>query len=95
VAAVATVEVTEVSPGVFDVQVSEARGTTTHRVLVPSGMADDLGLGDVSPDVLVRESSAFLLERESPTSILQEFSLDVIGRYFGEYPDEIRRRLGA
>jgi hypothetical protein len=35
----------------------------------------------------------FLLEREPPTSILSEFSLDVIPRYFGEYDAELRRRL--
>ena len=35
----------------------------------------------------------FLLEREPATSIMRQFSLDVIPRYFPEYRDEIRRRL--
>ena len=35
----------------------------------------------------------FLLERELASSILPEFSLDVIGRYFPEYEGELPRRL--
>ena len=35
----------------------------------------------------------FLLERESPSSILRSFSLDVIERYFPEYRVEMSRRL--
>ncbi len=55
-------------------------------------MADELGWGDAAEAELVRESFAFLLEREPPTSILSRFSLDVIGRYFPEYSTEIRGR---
>jgi hypothetical protein len=46
------------------------------------------------PEDLVRESFRFLLEREPPASILRRFDLPVIGRYFPEYGEEIRRRLG-
>jgi hypothetical protein len=42
---------------------------------------------------LVRETFAFLLERESVTSILSTFDLTVVTRYFPEYPEEIRRRM--
>jgi hypothetical protein len=48
----------------------------------------------VTPEAVVRESFAFLLEREPNTSILGEFSLDVISRYFPEYSQELPRRLG-
>jgi hypothetical protein len=61
--------------------------------MVPAGMADELAGAGALEAELVRESFAFLLEREPPTSILPTFSLDVIGRYFPEYPTEIRRRL--
>jgi hypothetical protein len=37
----------------------------------------------------------FLLERESPESILSRFELSVIGHYFPEYPGTIRRRLAS
>ena len=46
-----------------------------------------------SAEALVRESFVFLLERESPESILPRFDLSVIQRYFPEYRGEIKRRL--
>jgi hypothetical protein len=48
----------------------------------------------VTPERLVEASFAFLLEREPRESILREFDLSVIERYFPEYEAEIRRRLG-
>jgi hypothetical protein len=51
----------------------------------------DPGAGE--PTRLVRASFAFLLEREPKEAILRSFDLPVIGRYFPEYQDEIRRRL--
>jgi hypothetical protein len=42
---------------------------------------------------VVRESFHFLLEREPATSILRQFSLSDISRYFPEYPSELERRL--
>ena len=39
------------------------------------------------------ESIAFLLEREPASSILPEFSLDVIPNYFPEYKEELPGRL--
>ena len=44
------------------------------------------------PTVLVRRSFEFLLAREPKESILRSFGLSVIGRYFPEYEQEIRRR---
>lgn len=59
----------------------------SYDVTVPVSMTDD--------EAVVRESFVFLLEREPPSSILPSFSLDIIGRYFPEYPHEMRRRLGG
>jgi hypothetical protein len=50
------------------------------------GVVDDL-------ERVVRESFRFLLEREPATSILRQFSLSDISRYFPEYPSELARRL--
>jgi hypothetical protein len=41
----------------------------------------------------VKRSFQFLLEREPKESILAEFDLRVIGRYFEEYESEIKRGL--
>jgi hypothetical protein len=50
-----------------------------------------LGAGYASPEELLRACFAFLLEREPKESILRSFDVDVIGRYFPEFEDEIRR----
>ena len=47
---------------------------------------DDLG-------GVVRESFEFLLEREPASSIMSEFSLEVIPNYFPEYKEELPKRL--
>jgi hypothetical protein len=62
-------------------------------VRVPAELLDDLGLAGVDRELVVRESFAFLLEREPASSILGEFSLDVVPRYFPEFYDELRSRL--
>ena len=87
------IDVSPLGGGAFRVTVTGTE-TTTHRVTIPQGMLEDLGLDGVTPDAVIRESFAFLLEREPNTSILPDFSLDVIARYFPEYPQDLLRRLG-
>jgi len=77
----------------FDVELGEGGRSTVHRVSVAAELLTDLGLGEGDGERLVRESFAFLLEREPPSSILRRFSLDDISRYFPEYREEIARRL--
>jgi hypothetical protein len=86
------ITVTEQAGGSFRVQTPAG---TSHEVSVPTGFAASLGCGDVAPGELVRASFEFLLEREPATSILPEFSLDVISQYFPSYPAEIGTRLGG
>ncbi|MDE3086326.1 MAG: hypothetical protein KGJ77_06120 [Acidobacteriota bacterium] len=88
-----TVEVARRPDGSFDVEVRAAGAVTRHVVRVPAGFAAGLGFPGVGDERLVRESFAFLLEREPATSILRSFGLEVIGEYFPEYPREIARRL--
>ena len=67
-------------------------GDTEHSVQVDRATLDDLAPG-ATPEDLVRESFAFLLEREPPGSIMRSFELPIIARFFADYPDEMRRRL--
>ena len=69
-------------------------GATRHEVTVDRQTLDDLAPG-VSPETLLAASFSFLLEREPREAILRSFALPIIGRYFADYPDEIRRRLRA
>jgi hypothetical protein len=64
--------------------VSDATGTTHHRVRVSRRDFERWGRGR-SAEELVRDSFTFLLEREPKESILREFDLSVIKRYFPDY----------
>jgi hypothetical protein len=77
-----------------EVTVVAADNTSTrHRVTVSADALERLAHG-ASLEVLVTASFVFLLEREPKESILREFEIDVIGRYFPEYEREPGRRLG-
>ena len=80
----ADIRVTPLSGRDYDVTID---GTSRHRVTVPARF------GDEDLERVVRTSFEFLLEREPASSILGEFSLEVIARYFPEYEDELPRRL--
>ncbi len=72
---------------VADVTVRD-RATTRHTVRISAQELARYGGGDVT--ALVRRSFEFLLAREPNTSILSEFDLGVIERYFPEYARAIR-----
>lgn len=80
--------------GEFLVVVDDGRGRSEHRVTAAPDVVADLGGGASAVD-LIGQSFEFLLEREPKESILARFDLPVIGRYFPEYPEEIRRRLAG
>jgi len=67
------------------------RVTTAHRVRVSRAERDRYGDGGEDVADLVKRSFEFLLAREANTSILREFDLSTIERYFPEYAREIRR----
>lgn len=78
----------------FLVEVSEGGRQTTHRVTAPERLGGGLELRDEELSEVVRQSFEFLLEREPASSILSQFSLDDISRYFPGYEQELARRLG-
>jgi hypothetical protein len=88
-----TMHVVSMAPGEFGVEVTEGNEVTGHKVRLPPGFLDDLLLTGVDQETIVRETFDFLLEREPATSILAEFSLDDVSRYFPEFPQELQRRL--
>lgn len=66
------------------------RTRTTHVVRISRAEHERYGGGDIVE--LVRRSFEFLLEREPNTSILREFDLGTIERYFPEYVAAMTRR---
>lgn len=91
----ASISVTRMGEGTYRVEVDEQGAGTTHLVDVAAGLADELGWGERGEADLVRASFEFLLDREPARSILGRFGLEVIARYFPEYPAEMRARSGG
>jgi hypothetical protein len=77
----------------FQVTVSEGGGQTSHRVTMGRNTYQQLTGEACPPDELVRKSFEFLLEREHKESILREFEITVISRYFPDYEREISKRI--
>ncbi|MEW6474100.1 MAG: hypothetical protein AB1679_17750 [Actinomycetota bacterium] len=88
-----TMRVVPMAPNEFGVEVEEGNQISGHRVRLPEAFLDDLLLSDVDQELIVRETIDFLLEREPHTSILPEFSLEDVSRFFPEFPEELQRRL--
>ena len=89
------IDVRAESDGFFVVTVADAQGQTTHRVTVPPEFVGRVAGKAGSAEELVRLSFEFLLEREPKESILREFDITVIARYFPEYEAELRDRVRA
>ena len=77
------------------VRVLAGTSSSEHTVRVHLSDLDDLAPGATDPTRLVEESFRFLLEREPPESILRDFDLRTIGRYFPQYENEIRARMAG
>lgn len=86
------IQITQLDDTTFSVTI-QAVSTTTHRVTVRASDAQRLTQGLVSPITLVEKSFEFLLARESNTSILRNFDLSVISRYFSDYEQEVPHLL--
>ena len=86
-------KVISMAPGEYGVEVEEGNEITGHKVRLNRSFLDDLLLTGVDEELIVRETFDFLLEREPATSILPEFSLEDVSRYFPDFPEELQRRL--
>lgn len=89
----ATIHVERSSLGRFHVTVAEGGSQSEYTVSLKPGYYEKLTKKQVAEEDLIERSFQFLLERESRQSILSEFDLSVISRYFPEYETEIQKRL--
>ena len=84
------IDIAAADTNAYDVTITDDDGRqTSHRVWVPPSVLTELGLSEAQEPVLVRASMAYLLEREPASSILPQFGLDEIPRFFPNYPTEI------
>lgn len=79
----------------FRVRVTDDGSETSHLVTVKPEDYLRLTGGKVDPAELVRRSFEFLLENEPKESILRQFDLSVISKYFPDFESEIKARLRA
>ena len=91
----ATIRVDRSAPGRFRVTITEGGSHSEHAVSLKAAYYEKLTGKRVAEEVLIERSFQFLLEREPKESILREFDLSVIGRYFPVYESDIRERLEA
>ncbi len=77
------------------VSVSDSQSTRNFSVNVKKSDYSQLTHGKISVEDLVRLSFEFLLRREPKESILSQFDLLVIGRYFPEFEREIKEKIRA
>ena len=87
------IEVDEVKQSEFKVRLIEGTSETTHRVTLKQDYYRRLSGGKIEPNELIRRSFEFLLAREPKESILPQFDLPLIGRYFPEYERELKRKI--
>jgi hypothetical protein len=78
----------------FDVRVSDDGSESRHEVTLSRTDRDRIASG-ADPEQLIRESFAFLLEREPKESIMGAFDLTVIVRYFPEYERAMAESFGS
>ena len=86
------ITIKKINSETFEVTVS-SRATTTHTVTLPQAYYEKLTNNKVTPEVLVEKSFEFLLERESNTSILRSFELEVISSFFSDYEKIITQMI--
>ncbi|MGH9738050.1 MAG: hypothetical protein ACRD4X_05625 [Candidatus Acidiferrales bacterium] len=91
----AKIEIERPGENQFRVRVSADGSETSHLVTVKPEDYLRLTGGKADPAELVRRSFEFLLENEPKESILRQFDLSVIGRYFPEYETAIKQKLGT
>jgi hypothetical protein len=68
----------------FDVTVSEGASVSRHHVTARDSVLARLA-PDVAPEEAVAAAFRFLLDREPKDSILTNFDVSVISRYFPEF----------
>lgn len=86
------IRVTKISEGKYEVIVA-MQTTTQHLVMLSHDYYQELSRSYVSEEKLIKKSFIFLLERESNTMILERFDLQIIGDYFPEFEEKIKRSL--
>ncbi|MGH2707758.1 MAG: hypothetical protein ACRDJF_04940 [Actinomycetota bacterium] len=85
----ADINITPLEGAAFRVEVREGPSSSIHEVSVSPQTLEQVGWSG-APDDLIRCSFEFLLEREPKESILRQFEVGLIARYFPEWEQAAR-----
>jgi hypothetical protein len=78
---------------VFEVVVREGKSETRHHVTMSPEMCERLTGGKHTPERYLEAAFRFLLDREPKESILRDFDVLAISRYFPDFEREMPRYL--
>jgi len=78
------INIKELSPNTFDVTIY-SNIETNHQVSISDAFITEYQIKNLTKKEIIEQSFIFLLERESNTSILRKFDIEVIANYFPEY----------
>jgi hypothetical protein len=91
----AKIEVEQTAPDEFRVRVTEGQSETSHVVTMKTSEYERISGKIVAPPELVRRAFEFLLAREQKEQILRKFDLTIIGQYFAEFEQAMKRSVEA
>ena len=78
------INIKELSPNTFNV-IIYSNTETNHQVTISDNFINKYHIKNLTKKEIIEQSFIFLLERESNTSILRKFDIEVIANYFPEY----------
>lgn len=78
------IKIKELSPNAFDVTIY-SNTETNHQVTISDNFVTEYQIKNLTKKEIIEQSFIFLLERESNTSILRKFDIEIIANYFPEY----------
>ena len=78
------INIKELSPNTFNV-IIYSNTETNHQVTISDNFINQHQIKNLTKKEIIEQSFIFLLERESNTSILRKFDIEVIANYFPEY----------
>jgi len=78
------INIKELSPNVFDVTIY-SNTETNHQVTISDNFITEYQIKNLTKKEIIKKSFLFLLERESNSSILRKFDIEVIANYFPDY----------
>lgn len=77
----------------YEVTATEGLLTTRHQVDVSTATLKGLGLADIEPTEVLRETFVMLLEREPATSVPAKITLEGIGNCYPGFWSELGHRV--